>query len=308
MKRFIWILAAFTLIFGGLATSVAAQDLPAGVPKSSEPAVVSSVPNGGTLAVVLADGTSRNVGLIGVSAPTVPTATDPGQCYGEEARLYLEGLAIPGTTIYLEADPKVKENDETLLRHVWIVPADGGKALLVNTKMIRDGYADVGQGGDKSKYADRFAEAADQAEEKERGAWAVCGEIHKPNPQTPEQIKAQYESVDVRDVAIRPANYFGRKITFSGTILTIQVAPPGRGYEIGDTTPDLFVTYMQVTATAIDGSTQVLVVGFDGDTSGMFEDSYVVVYGTVFDTHSGTNMLGGVITQPAVDAEIVELG
>lgn len=308
MKRFIWALALFTLVFGGLATSVAAQELPEGVPQSSEAATVSSVPNGGTLAVVLADGTSRNVGLIGVSAPTVPTATDPGQCYGEEARLYLESLAIPGTAVYLEADAKVKENDETLLRHVWIVPADGGKALLVNTKMVRDGYADVGQGGSKSKYAGRLADAADQAKEKNRGAWAVCGEIHKPNPQTPEMIKAQYESVDVRDVSIRPANYFDRKITFAGTILTIQVAPPGRGYEIGDSNPDLFVTYMQVTVTAIDGSTQVIVVGYDGDTSGMFEDTYVVVYGTVFDTHSGTNMLGGVITQPAVDAEIVELG
>jgi endonuclease YncB( thermonuclease family) len=308
VKRFFWVLALFMLVFGGLSSSAAAQDVPEGVPQGSEAVTVSAALNGGTLAVVLADGTARNVGLIGVSAPTVPTATEPGQCYGEEARLYLESLAVPGTTVYLEADPKVKETDETLLRHVWIVPADGGKALLVNTKMVRDGYADVGQGGDKSKYAERLKDAADTAKDKQSGAYAVCGEIHKPNPQTPEQIKAQYEQVDIRDVAIRPSNYFDRKITFAGTVLTIQVAPPGRGYEVGDSDPGFFGTYMQVTVTAIDGTTQVIVVGYNGDTSGMFEGTYVVVYGTVFDTHSGTNAFGGLITQPAVNAEIVELG
>lgn len=307
MKRFVWSLMLFTLVFASFSTSVDAQDLPDGIPQGSEAAVVSSVPNGGTLAVVLTDGTARNVGLIGVSAPTVPTSTDPGQCYGEEARLYLESLAIPGTTVYLEADSKVKETDETLLRHVWIVPADGGKALLANTKMIRDGYADVGQGGSNSKYASRLKDAASKAEEGERGAWAVCGEIHKPNPKTPEMIKAQYEPVDLRDVSIRPSNYFGKKITFYGSVLTIQVAPPGRGYNIGDTDPEFFSTFMQVQGVAIDGSIQTIVVGYNGDTSGIFEDSYVTVYGTVFDTDSGTNLFGGVVTQPAVDAEIVEL-
>jgi endonuclease YncB( thermonuclease family) len=308
MKRAVWLFIALSLMFGSLAGTVSAQDNPEGVPKSGEAVTVSAVPNGGTIVVILGDGSTRNVGLIGVSAPSVPTATDPGQCYGEEARLYLESLAIPGTVVYLEADSGVKENDETLLRHVWTVPADGGKALLANTKMVRDGYADVGQGGSDSKYAGRLAEGETKAKDGKRGAWAVCGEIHKPNPQSPEQVKAQYEPVDVRDVAIRPASYFDRKITFSGTILTIQVAPPGRGYEIGDSDSEVFSTYMQVTATAIDGSTQVFVVGYDGDTAGMFENSYVTVYGTVFDTHSGTNAFGGTITQPAVSAEILELG
>jgi endonuclease YncB( thermonuclease family) len=308
MKRFFWALALLTLIFGGLAPGASAQDVPDGVPQGSEAVTVSGALNGGTLAVVLADGTARNVGLIGVSAPTVPTATEPGQCYGEEARLYLESLAIPGTTVYLEADPKVKETDETLLRHVWVVPADGGKAFLVNTKMVRDGYADVGQGGNKSKYAARLKDAADKAKDKESGAYAVCGEIHKPNPQTPEQIKAQYESVDLRDVSIRPSNYFGRKITFYGSVLSIQVAPPGRGFNVGDTDPEFFSTFMQVQGVAIDGSIQTIVVGYNGDTSGIFEGSYVSVYGTVYDTDSGTNLFGGTVTQPAVNAEIVELG
>jgi endonuclease YncB( thermonuclease family) len=308
MKRAVWLFVALSLMFGSLAGTVSAQANPEGVPKSGEAVTVSSVPNGGTIVVILGDGSTRNVGLIGVSAPSVPTATDPGQCYGEEARLYLESLAIPGTIVYLEADSGVKEADETLLRHVWVVPSDGGKALLANTKMVRDGYADVGQGGGDSKYAGRLKEGEEKAKDGNRGAWAVCGEIHKPNPQSPEQVKAQYEPVDVRDVSIRPGNYYDRKITFAGEVLTIKVAPEGRVYILGDQDSHEFATYMQVTIAAIDGTTHVLVVGYNGDTDGIFENSFVTVYGTVVGTQSGTNLLGGEISQPLVDADIVELG
>lgn len=65
---------------------------------------------------------------------------------------------------------------------------------------------------------------------------------------------------------------------------------------------------MQVTIAAIDGTTLVLVVGYNGDTDGIFENSFVTIYGTVVGTQSGTNLLGGEISQPLVDAEIIELG
>ena len=213
---------------------VFAEETPAGIPKGAEAATVSAVANGGTISVVLSDGSSRNVGLIGVSAPEVPTATTPGQCYGAESRSYLESLAVPGSVVYLEKDSKIQEKDETLLRFVWIVPADGGKAFLVNTKMVRDGYADVGQGGSDSKYADRLSDAESKAKDGDRGAWGICGQMHKENPQSPEQVKAQYEPVDIRDVSVRPGTYLDKKIMFSGSVLSINVARPGYGYEMED--------------------------------------------------------------------------
>lgn len=307
MKRAVWLFVALSLMFGSLAGTVSAQDNPEGVPKSGEAVTVSSVPNGGTLVVILGDGSTRNVGLIGVSAPSVPTATDPGQCYGEEARLYLESLAIPGSIVYLEADSGVKETDETLLRHVWVVPADGGKALLANTKMVRDGYADVGQGGSDSKYAGRLADGETKAKKGKRGAWAVCGEIHKQNPQTPEQVKAQYEPVDIRDVSVRPGNYFDRKIFFTGLVNQIQVAQPGYGYYVGSDGDRMFSTSIIVTVQAIDGSYVPISIGYDGDTSGIFEDSYINVYGTVFGVDSVVNVYGRSENCPALEAAIIEI-
>lgn len=308
MKRAIWIFAVFSLLFGGLAASVAAQAAPDGVPKSAETATVSSVPNGGTLVVITADGAQRNVGLIGVSAPTVPTATDPGQCYGEEARLYLESLAIPGTVVYLEADGKVKESDETLLRHVWIVPADGGKPFLANTKMVRDGYADVGQGGNKSKYAKRLSQGAAGAKEAGKGAWGACGQIHKPNPLTEEMRLAQYQAADIRDVDIRPGDLLGQKVTFSGSVLSIHVASPGRVLVLGDSNPQDYKALIQVTVTAVDGSRVTVCVGYDGDTSGIYEDTWITVYGTVVDVLSFTNGFGGDVTQTLIAGDQVNIG
>jgi endonuclease YncB( thermonuclease family) len=287
---------------------VFAQETPAGVPKGAEAATVSAVANGGTISVVLSDGSSRNVGLIGVSAPEVLTATTPGQCYGAESRSYLESLAVPGSVVYLEKDSKIQEKDETLLRFVWIVPADGGKAFLVNTKMVRDGYADVGQGGSDSKYADRLSDAESKAKDGDRGAWGVCGQMHKENPQSPEQVKAQYEPVDIRDVSVRPGTYLDKKIMFSGSVLSINVARPGYGYEMGDSNPDFYSTSMQVTVAAIDGSTEVINIGYNGDTAGFFEGSYVTVYGRVVDTDTFSNLYGGTVSLPLVAADMVELG
>ena len=49
-------------------------------------------------------------------------------------------------------------------------------------------------------------------------------------------------------------------------------------------------------------------VGYDGDTTGMFEGTFVSVYGTVVGVLSGTNAFGGPITDPLVQADLVELG
>ena len=287
---------------------VSAQDVPAGVPKGGEAATVSAVANGGTISITLSDGSSHNVGLIGVSAPEVPTATAPGQCYGAESRSYLESLAVPGSVVYLEKDSNIQEKDETLLRFVWIVPANGGKAFLANTKMVRDGYADVGQGGSDSKYADRLNEAEQTAKDADKGAWGACGQIHKANELTEEQQLAQYETVDIRDVDVRPGNHYGQQIVFSGSVLTIQVAPPGKVAYLGDTNPMPYEAFIQVRVNAPDGSLVTVSVGYIGDTNGIFENTWVTVYGTVVDTFSGTNLLGGSITQAFIAADKIQIG
>jgi endonuclease YncB( thermonuclease family) len=307
--RFVLLMSVLFGLLQVVAPAVSAQDAPAGVPKGAEAATVSAVANGGTISVVLSDGSSRNVGLIGVSAPEVPTATAPGQCYGAEARSYLESLAVPGSVVYLEKDSKIQEKDETLLRFVWIVPADGGKAFLVNTKMVRDGYADVGQGGGDSKYAARLDEAEQKAKDGDKGAWGACGQIHKANELTEEQIKAQYQApADMRDLFVRTGTLMGQKILVSGTVRTIKVAGPGRGFSLGDQVPVVTGTMMQIEIPLPTGGSEWAVVGFDGDTAGIYEGSWVTVWGTVVGTDTFTNAMGGQISQPLILADYVQLG
>lgn len=133
-----------------------------------------------------------------------------------------------------------------------------------------------------------------------------------PVPPTPtptlDQQLAEYALLpDVRELAIRPGGLIGQKFFFYGTILSIQVAPPGDLYLLGDDSPVPAQVAMQVTVVAPDGSTETVFVAYDGDTTGMFEGSYVVVYGEVVGTQSGINLLGGAITQPLVKAIYVSL-
>jgi len=129
-----------------------------------------------------------------------------------------------------------------------------------------------------------------------------------PKP-TVDDIKASYPPLaDVRELAIRPGGMIGDKIIFSGSILTIHVAPAGYVERLGDSDPVGYAAQIQVTVAAPDGSTEVVMVGFDEDTTGMFEGSWVTVYGKVVDTATGTNLFGGTISQPLVSAQFIDLG
>ena len=97
----------------------------------------------------------------------------------------------------------------------------------------------------------------------------------------------------------------GQKVALSGTIQTIHVASAGKGFMLGDDNPQPFEVQMQVEVPAPDGSTEYVFVGYDGDTTGMFKDTAISVYGTVVGTQTFTNALGGGVTQPMVAADII---
>lgn len=77
---------------------------------------------------------------------------------------------------------------------------------------------------------------------------------------------------------------------------------------LGDTNEQPYGVQMQVTVPAPDGTTEVVFVGYDGDTTGMFEGTWVTVYATVVDYQTFENRLGGGVTQPLVAAEYVLIG
>lgn len=128
-----------------------------------------------------------------------------------------------------------------------------------------------------------------------------------PTPTWEEKLAAYAPLADVRELAIRPGGLMGQKIFFYGTILTIQVAGPGMVAVLGDDESIGVEAAIQVTVAAPDGSTEVVFVGTDSDTAGMFEGSYIVVYGEVVGTQTFTNAFGGSISQPLVEGFHVAL-
>lgn len=102
----------------------------------------------------------------------------------------------------------------------------------------------------------------------------------------------------------RPFNHLGEKWVFCGTIATIFVAGPGQAFYPGETVSTGWNSIIQIRP---DGYDNNFILGFDGDTTGMFEDSYVCAWATVVDTASFTNAFGGTISNTLFDAEFVEL-
>lgn len=109
---------------------------------------------------------------------------------------------------------------------------------------------------------------------------------------------------DPLEIFTRPFNHIGEKMSFCGTVGYIDVARPGYVFTPGDAGTENWTTVAQI---FIDGVEAQYVIGFDGDTTGIYEDSYVCAWGTLVDTFSGTNAFGGTITNPLFDAEYFEL-
>ena len=130
--------------------------------------------------------------------------------------------------------------------------------------------------------------------------WSVCkgfgGEwINPPTPtpiptKTADEVRAEYAWVDSRDLVIRPDSFTGEKIAVQGSVFNIQVDADG-------------YTTMQIW---LDGGSEAAVIGYDGDSTGIYEGTWITAYGVGSGTFEGTNAFGGTISQPLIFADIVD--
>jgi hypothetical protein len=91
---------------------------------------------------------------------------------------------------------------------------------------------------------------------------------------------------------IRPDSFIGEKIVVSGEVFVIQVEGT--------------LTAMQIFVTTVDGSREAVAVGYEGDTTGIYEGTSVTVYGVGAGKIEGTNAFGGYVVQPLIRADIVD--
>jgi micrococcal nuclease len=115
--------------------------------------------------VVLANG--EHVRLVQIDAPEVQER----ECYGAAARSLLRRLLPPGTTVRVEADPRLDQVDRygRLLRYIFRGPVN------LNLELVRQGAATVWfYDHDRGRYATQLLRAGLAARAAHRGLWGAC--------------------------------------------------------------------------------------------------------------------------------------
>ena len=132
-------------------------------------ATVVRVVDGDTVVVDVA-GRRETVRLIGVDTPETKKPNTPVQCYGPEASAFTTSLLPPGTAVRLERDVEPRDAYDRLLAYVYRTADD----LFVNLELVRTGHAVTLEFPPNTTNARRFAAAAADAEQHDRGLWGAC--------------------------------------------------------------------------------------------------------------------------------------
>jgi micrococcal nuclease len=116
--------------------------------------------------VVLENG--EHVRLVQIDAPEVYPERE---CYGPQARTALRRLLPAGTTVRVEADPRLDQIDRygRLLRYLYRGPTN------VNVELVREGAATVYfYAHDRGRFARTLLQAGGAARAARRGLWGAC--------------------------------------------------------------------------------------------------------------------------------------
>ncbi len=142
------------------------------LPSVPQPPTVTRVVDGDTV-VVLINGVSEKIRLIGVDTPETVDPRKKVQCFGKEASGFTKSL-LENKTVRLEADASQGDRDKygRLLRYVFL--EDG---MLVNKKIISEGYGHEYTYRLPYQYQIDFKNAERIARESQKGLWAsgACG-------------------------------------------------------------------------------------------------------------------------------------
>lgn len=129
-------------------------------------AKVVRVVDGDTL-IVNTNGVDERVRLIGVDTPeSVNPDESKNTAEGKAASEHTKSLLKTGTKVWLEADSEDRDKYDRLLRYVWLeAPEDPGsereaKEKMLNTELVKDGWADPMTIEPNTKWAYLFQELA----------------------------------------------------------------------------------------------------------------------------------------------------
>jgi micrococcal nuclease len=134
----------------------------AGSSISQEQYLVVKIIDGDTIEIE--DGSK--IRYIGIDTPEKSFRTVP-DCYAQESTQYNRDLVM-GKHVSLEKDISETDRFGRLLRYVWV---DG---VMINEKMVRDGYALASSYPPDVRYQDVFLTSQQQAVRENLGLWSSC--------------------------------------------------------------------------------------------------------------------------------------
>lgn len=150
--------------------------LPTATKSESNQLIVTRVIDGDTI-VVLMNGVSEKIRLIGVDTPETVDPRKTIQCFGKEASMFTENLLL-NNAVRLEADASQGDRDKygRLLRYVFLEDGTANNEII-NKKLIAEGYGHEYTYRLPYKYQSDFKNAERLAREGQKGLWAsgVCG-------------------------------------------------------------------------------------------------------------------------------------
>ncbi len=113
------------------------------------------------------------VRLLGIDSP------ERGECFYDESKSFLKDL-IEDKQVNIKKDITGVDRYGRLLRYV-ILPSNDPKKddILINEKLIKEGYAFVFAKAPDNEYRDLFSSAQELAKKKKKGLWGSCDYSNK---------------------------------------------------------------------------------------------------------------------------------
>jgi len=149
--------------------------LPWELADDAEEMVVHSVTDGDTVRLTYPNNDwYYNTRLVGVQAPEMDGPYTDEQCYGPEAKEFLQELLPIGTVVYAQQDVSDEDRNGRRLRHVFVIDEASGGAYLVSEVLILGGFAEARSYPPDDLYDDVLAEAQETAERADDGLWEAC--------------------------------------------------------------------------------------------------------------------------------------
>lgn len=129
--------------------------------------MVTKVIDGDTIEVSI-DGETKRVRYIGIDTPEIGNSGRSDECYANEATKRNQEL-VSGKLVQLEKDISETDKYGRLLRYVYV------DDVLVNLRLVEEGYADVLTYPPDVAKADIFNDAKRVAKESKVGLWGdIC--------------------------------------------------------------------------------------------------------------------------------------